>query len=74
MNKFFGRTGEKRTLLIILRKKANWIGHILRRNCLLLNVVEGQMMKVKGVEKRTHLLDDMINRKRFWELKEVAED
>jgi hypothetical protein len=28
------RIGEKRTLLNnILRRKANWIGHILRRNC-----------------------------------------
>ena len=30
------RIGEKRTFLNnILRRKANWIGHILRRNCLL---------------------------------------
>ena len=30
------RIGEKRTLLNnILRRKANWIGHILRTNCLL---------------------------------------
>ena len=30
------RIGEKRTLLNnILHSKANWIGHILRRNCLL---------------------------------------
>ena len=31
-----GRIREKRTLLNnILRRKANWIGHILRRKCLL---------------------------------------
>ena len=33
------------------RKKANWIGHILRRNCLLENVFEGkmeEMIKVTG--------------------------
>ena len=36
------RIGEKRTLLNnILRRKANWIGHILRRNCLLHDVIEG---------------------------------
>ena len=35
--------GEKRTVLnIILRKKANWIGYILRRNCLLHDAIEGQ--------------------------------
>ena len=34
--------GEKRTLLNnILRRKANWIGHILRRNCLLPDAIEG---------------------------------
>jgi hypothetical protein len=34
--------GEKRTLLnTILPRKFNWIGHILRRNCLLHNVIEG---------------------------------
>ena len=42
------RIGEKRTLLnnIHYRKK-NWIGHILRRNCLLLNAIGGQTMEVK---------------------------
>ena len=39
------RIGEKRTLINnILRRKVNWIGHILRRNCLLHDVIEGQMM------------------------------
>jgi hypothetical protein len=48
-----GRIREKRTLLNnILRKKANWIGHILRRNCLLHDPIKGQMTEVKGVERR----------------------
>jgi len=29
----------------ISKRKANWIGHILRRNCLLQRVIEG---KIKG--------------------------
>ena len=64
------RIREKRTLLNnILHRKANWIGHILRRNCLL------QMTEVKGVgRRRTQLLDDLRNRRRYWELKEEAED
>ena len=34
---------QKRTLLsIILLRKANWTGHILRRNWLLHNVIEGR--------------------------------
>ena len=44
------RIEEKSTLLNnILRRKANWIGHILRRNCLLHDAIEGQMTEVKGV-------------------------
>ena len=60
----------------ILCRKANWIGHILRRNCFLHNVIEGQMTKVKGVGKRKRipLLDDLRNKRRYWELKEEAED
>jgi hypothetical protein len=27
----------------IKRKKANWIGHILRRNCFLKHVIEGRI-------------------------------
>ena len=39
---------EKRTLLNnILRTKANWIGHILRINCLLHDAIEAQMTEVK---------------------------
>jgi len=39
--------GQKDTLRTIntSRKKANWIGHFLRRNCLLEHVIEG---KVEG--------------------------
>ena len=70
------RIGEKRTLLNnILRRKANCIGHILRRNCLLHDAIEGQMMEVKGVgRRRTQLLDNLKDRRRYWELKEEAND
>ena len=45
-----GRIGEKRTLLNnMLGRKANWIGHILRRNCLLHDATEGQMTEVRGI-------------------------
>ena len=40
------RVKEQRTILREIRKrKANWIGHILRRKCLLERVIEG---KIKG--------------------------
>ena len=33
---------------------ANWIGHILGRNCLLHDAIEGQMMEVKQYEEEKH--------------------
>jgi hypothetical protein len=40
------RVKEKRNVIhTIRRRKANWIGHMLRRNCLLKHVIEG---KVEG--------------------------
>ena len=76
--KVLDRIGEKRTLLNtrnILRRKANWICHILRINCLLHDVIEGQMTEVKGVGRRTtqHIYD-LGNRRKYWELKGEAED
>jgi hypothetical protein len=42
---------------------------------LFLVAIEGQMTEVKGVGRRsTQLLDDLRNRRRYWELKEEAED
>ena len=64
-----------RILNNILRKKANWISHILGSNCLLDDAIEGQMTEVKRVGRsRTQLLEDLRNRRRYWELKEEAED
>jgi hypothetical protein len=37
--------GQRNILYKIRKWKANWIGHILRRNCLLQRVIEG---KIKG--------------------------
>jgi len=57
---------EQRNILQEIRKrKANWIGHILRRNCLLKQVIEG---KIKGEmevtrrrgKRRKKLLDDLF--------------
>jgi hypothetical protein len=71
------RVGEKSTLLYnILRRNANWIGHFLRRNCFLHDAIEGQMTELKGVgrrRRRIQLLYDLRNR-RYWEIKEEAED
>ena len=61
------------------KRKANWIGHILRRNCLLKQVIEG---KIKGEmevarrrgRRRKKLLDDLKNRRGYSHLKEEARD
>ena len=70
------RMGEKINLLNnILRRKVNWIGHILRRILILCDTIEGQMTEVKGVgRRRTQLLDDLRNIRRYWELKKEAEE
>ena len=71
------RIGEKRAFQNnILRRKANWIGHI-EKKLPLYDAIEGQMTDVKGVgrrRRRTQLIDDLRNRRRYWELKEEAED
>jgi hypothetical protein len=57
----------------INRMKANWIGHILRRNCLLKHVIEGcvQGKKIRG-RRLKQLLEDVKERKNCWNLKEEA--
>ena len=60
-------------LNIVVRRKTNWVGHILRRNCLLRGVTEAQMLEVKGVGRRkAQLLDDLRIRGGYGELKEEA--
>jgi hypothetical protein len=74
------RANEQRNILHEIRKrKSNWIDHILRRNCLLKQVIEG---KVKGEMEVTRrrgrrsksLLDDLKDRRRYSDLKEEALD
>ena len=71
---------EQRNILYEIRKrKANWIGHILRRNCLLQRVIEGKIkggIEVTGRRgrKRTKLLDDLKERRGYLQLKEEALD
>ena len=72
------RVNEQRNILHEIRKrKANWIGHILRRNCLPKQVIEG---KIKGEmevtrrrgRRRRKLLDDLKYRRGYSHLKEEA--
>ena len=55
--------------------ETNWVGHILRINCLLCDAIEGQITELKEVGKRrTQVLDYLRNRRRYWGLKEEAKD
>ena len=74
------RVKEQRNILHeISKQKAKWIGHILRRNCLLQRVIE---VKIKGgIEvtgrrgrKRRKLLDDLKERRGYSYLTEEAVD
>ena len=74
------RVNEQRNILHeIIKRKANWIGHILRRNCLLKQVIErkikGEMevARRRGI-KRKKMLDDLKDRRGYSHLKEEALD
>ena len=74
------RVKEQRNILHEIRKrKAKWIGHILRRNCLLQRVTEGKIqvgIEVTGRQgrRRMKLLDGLKERRGYSHLKEDALD
>ena len=74
MKKYYLRVKEQRNILYeISKRKANWIGHILRRNCLLQQVIEGKInegIKVIGRRgrRRRKLLNDLKERRGYCHL------
>ena len=71
--------GQRNILHEIIKLKAIRIGHILRRNCLLKQVIEGKIKRVIEVtgrrgRRRRKLLDDLKERKKYSHLKEEALD
>jgi len=74
------RVKEQRNILHEIRKwKANWIGHILCRNCILQRVIEGKIqgrIEVTGRQGRRcrKLLDNLKERRGYSHLKEEALD
>jgi len=74
------RVNEQRNILHgISKRKANWIGDILRRNCLLRHFIEG---KIKGGKemtgrrgrRRRKIMDDLKESRGYSHLKEEALD
>jgi hypothetical protein len=74
------RVNEQRNIVHeISKRKDNWIGHILRRNCFLQQVIEGKIkggIEVTGRQRRRckKLLDDLKDRRGYSHLKEEALD
>ena len=80
MKKYYFRVKEQRNILHgISKRKANWIGHILGRNCLLQRVIERKIKGRIGVtgrrgRRRKKLLDDLKERRGYSHLKGEALD
>jgi len=70
------RVGEKRTTLeTIVRRKKNWIGHIMRGDGLMKEVMEGKMVGKRGPgRKRVGMIDDLLEKERYGDLKRRAEN
>jgi len=71
---------EQRTIRHeISKRRVNWIGHILRTNCLLKHVIEGEpdrMIDVTGRRGRNseQLLDDLKKKRAYCKLTQEALD
>ena len=68
------RVEESNIQQAVKRRNANWIGHILRRNCLLKRVFKGEIegrLEVTGIRGmwRKKLLDDHTENRGYWKLK-----
>jgi hypothetical protein len=74
------RVSEQKNILHEIKKgKANWIGFILRRNCLLKQVIERKIEKQieltrRRRRRRKKLPDDLWDRRGYSHLKEEALD
>jgi hypothetical protein len=66
---------ERKILHTIRRRRANWIRHILRRNCLLSYIIEGKIIGTRRRgRRRKQLFGDLKEARRYWKLKEEAQD
>jgi len=63
----------------MLPVETNWTGHILRKNCILKLVIEGNIegtieVKGRGGIRRKQLRDEVTKGKTYWNLEEEALD
>jgi hypothetical protein len=51
---------ERKALRTAKQSKTNWIGHVLRRNCLLKHIIEGMIERTGRLgRRRKQLLNDL---------------
>jgi len=67
-NEVLHRVKEERNFVrLIKRRKANWIGHILSRNCFTEGKIEGWIEVTGRCGSRCEqLLDDLIEKRGYW--------
>jgi hypothetical protein len=70
--KVLHRVKEERNILhTVKRRMANWIGHMLHRNCILKHVIEENIEgTIRRARRLKQLLDDLEESRRYWNLKE----
>jgi hypothetical protein len=74
------RIKDERNILKTTKiRKVNWIGHMLRRNCLIKHVIRREIdvrieVTVRRGRTRKQLLDDFKENRRYCKLKEEALD
>jgi len=79
-NEVLHRIKEGRNILQAIKiRKANWIGYVLRWNCLLQHLIEGKLegrIEVTGRRRRRgkKLLDDLKEKRGYWKLIKEALD
>ena len=58
-----------------MKRKKSWIGHVIRREGLLTEIIEGRMAgkRTRG-RKRVGMLDDLLGKESYEQLKRRAED
>jgi hypothetical protein len=80
MKKYHFRVKQDRNILHTTEtRKGNWIGHILRRNCLLKHVIEGKIegrieVTGRGGRRRKQLPDDLKEKIGYCKLKAEEAD
>ena len=68
------RMGEGRIMLELIRKrKRNWLGHWLRRNCLLKDALEGMVNGKKVRGRKNQMIDNIMINRQYEDTKRKAE-